>query len=275
MPSRALAALGILAGCAGSDGAANVAAVDAGAEARTDARASTPQPDARQEGPPPDAPSSPFDAGVAATFVDGFEGATLASRWTVLGFEGHQQPQPTTAVLDGTRAHGGGKSLHVHDGFIETSPPATAFYGRAWVWFGADPGTGHWMGWVGVGPGGSQGTEVRYGGHYDILQANYFGNDDEVISDPKGYCSPTCDNGVVMPVGAWSCVEFYFGKDEMRFWLDGAEVPTLHVTTWRNQAAPWSPAYDRVRLGFHDFQGSAVDVWYDDVALGTRKIGCD
>jgi hypothetical protein len=204
-----------------------------------------------------------------------FEGATLdGARWTVLGAEGHQSPQSTTAVLDGARAHGGKQSLHVHDGFIEARPPGTAFYARAFVWFGADPGAGHWMSWVGVGPGGAQGTEVRYGGHYDILQANYFGNDDEIISDPKGYCAPTCTAGVAVPVGRWACVEVYFGKDESRLWLDGNEIDTLHVTSWRNQAAPWSPAYDRVRLGFHDFQGAPVDVWYDDVALDAERIGC-
>jgi hypothetical protein len=222
--------------------------------------------------------SSSSDGGTPTTaaIADGFEGTALDSaRWTVLGAEGHQAPLPTTAQLDGTRAHRGKQSLHIHDGLIETHPPGTAFYGRAWVWFDADPGTGHWMSWIGVGPGSAQGTEVRYGGHYDILEANYFGNDDEVISDPQGYCSPTCSNGVAMPVGRWSCVEFYFGKDELRFWLDGNEVPTLHVTSWRNQPAPWSPAYDRVRLGFHDFQGQAVDVWYDDVALDPQRIGCN
>jgi hypothetical protein len=211
-----------------------------------------------------------------ATIADGFEGPTLdGSRWTVLGAEGHQAPSPTTALVDRGRAHSGQKSLHIHDGFIETRPPGSAFWGRAFVWFAADPGAGHWMSWVGVGPGGAQGTEVRYGGHYDILEANYFGNDDEVISDPKGYCSPTCTNGVTMPVARWTCVEFYFGKDELRFWLDGNEVQALHVTSWRNQAPPWSPAYDRVRLGFHDFGGPAIDVWYDDVALDLQRIGCD
>ncbi len=211
----------------------------------------------------------------AVAVSDDFAGATLdGSRWSVLGAEGHQAPLATTAVLDASRAHGGRQSLHVHDGFIQTRPPGPAFYGRAFVWFDADPGVGHWMSWVGVGPAATQDVEVRYGGHYDILEANYFGNDDEVISDPKGYCSPTCDHGVAVPVKRWACVEFYFGKDETRFWLDGNEIATLHVTSWRNQAPPWSPAYDRVRLGFHDFQGGAVDVWYDDVALGTTRLGC-
>jgi polysaccharide lyase-like protein len=214
-------------------------------------------------------------ATMAPTLAEGFEAAALdASRWAVVGAEGHQAPTATTAVIDATRAHGGQRSLHVHDGFIQTAPPAPAFYLRAFAWFDADPGSGHWMSWVAVGPG-DRGTEVRYGGHYDILEANYFGNDDEVISDPKGYCSPTCTNGVAVPVRRWACVEAWFGPDELRFWLDGTEVTPLHVTRWRNQAAPWSPAYDRVRLGFHDFQGAPVDVWYDDVALSSARIGCD
>lgn len=210
-----------------------------------------------------------------AAISDDFEGATLdGARWRVLGAEGHQAPLAGTAVLDGGRAHGGRQSLHVHDGFIETATPGAAFYVRAFVWFDADPGEGHWMSWVGVGPGAAGDTEVRYGGHYDILEANYFGNDDEVISDPKGYCAPTCEHGVAVPVERWACVELYFGKDETRFWLDGDEIEALHVTSWRNQAPPWSPAYDRVRFGFHDFQGAPVDVWYDDIALDEQRIGC-
>jgi hypothetical protein len=206
---------------------------------------------------------------------DDFEAPSLDAKWTVLGAEGHQAPQATTAVIDAVHVHTGARALHVHDGFVETAPPSTSFYARAFAWFDADPGTGHWMAWVGVGPGDQQGiTEVRYGGHYDILQANFFGNDDEVISDPKGYCSPTCTNGVSVPIGAWTCIEAYFGKDEIRFWMNDVEVAPLHVTSWRNRAAPWSPVYDRARLGFHDFQGGAIDVWYDDVAFDTQRIGC-
>jgi hypothetical protein len=220
------------------------------------------------------APPLPSHATPGPAVADDFEATTLSHRWTLLGAEGRQAPRPDTAVLDAARAHGGHASLRVRDGFIETRPPGEAFYLRAWVWFDTDPGAGHFISWVGVGPGGAPDTEVRLGGHYGIFEANYFGNDDEVVSDPQGYCSPTCAHGVAVPTGRWSCVEAFFGKDELRLWLDGSEVAPLHVTRWRNQAAPWSPAYDRVRLGFHDFQGPAVDVWYDDVALDTARIGC-
>ena len=180
----------------------------------------------------------------------------------------------TTAVLDSKHVHSGKQSVLVRDGFLEAKAPAAAFYGRMYTWFDAEPGAGHWMNVVALASQGGNDTEVRYGGHYGILQANYFGNDDEVISDPKGYCAPTCDNGVTMPVGRWACVEFYYGKDELRLWIDGDEVETLHVREWRNKKAPWSPEYDRVRVGFHNFQGSAPSVWLDDVALDQERIGC-
>lgn len=223
---------------------------------------------------------SPADASIDvpvsnAAVADDFEGPSLdAALWTVRGFEGSQMATPTTATVDSTRAHTGKQSVLIRDGFLEAKVPASAFYGRLYTWFDADPGTGHWMSIAALAPGNGRDTEVRYGGHYGILQANYYGNDDEVISDPKGYCAPTCDNGVTMPVGRWACVEVYYGPDEMRLWLDGEEIETLHVREWRNQKAPWSPAYDRVRVGFHNFQGSAPQVWLDDVAFDSARIGC-
>lgn len=229
---------------------------------------------------PDDPPDLRVDGGAdgasSAPVFDDFEGTALdAARWSIKGFEGQQMPTATTANLDATHTHSGGKAVLVRDGFLQTTPPASTFYGRFYAWYEADPGSGHWMSIVALAPGQGRDTEVRYGGHYGILQANYYGNDDEVISDPKGYCAPTCDNGVAMPIGRWVCTEFYFGEDEMRLWLDGKEVDTLHVTEWRNQKAPWSPSYDRVRLGFHNFQGAAPNVWLDDVALDTVRVGCD
>ncbi len=219
---------------------------------------------------------APLSTNVA--FFDDFEAPAIDTvKWKALGFEGNQQPVTATATITTDQVHSGTRALRIQDGFLEAAVPSATFYGRVFTYFTAEPGTGHWVGWNGVGPGsgGGQKTEVRYGGHFGILEANYFGNDDEVISDPKGYCAPTCDNGVVMPIGKWSCVEFYYGKDEIRFWLNGTEVTTLHVTSWKNKSAPWSPAYDHVRIGFHNFQGdSSKPVYYDDVAFDSNRIGC-
>lgn len=252
--------------------------LDGGSQAPIDAGASPPDEANGDAGSQADNDGgTAVDPGTSAALHDDFESDTIDPQlWTLRGFEGGQMPHATTATLDLVRAHSGSQSVHIRDGFLEAKTPGASFYGRMYAWLDAEPGTGHWMTAVALGPGPGNGrdTEVRYGGHYGILEANYFGNDDEVISDPQGYCSPTCDNGVVMPVKRWACVEFYYGKDEMRLWLDGVEIETLHVTEWRNQKAPWSPAYDRVRVGFHNFQGSSPSLWLDDVAFDQARIGC-
>jgi len=30
-----------------------------------------------------------------------------------------------------------------------------------------------------------------------------------------------------------------------------------------------------LKFGFEKYAGPAVDVWYDDIAIGTQPIGCD
>ncbi len=33
-------------------------------------------------------------------------------------------------------------------------------------------------------------------------------------------------------------------------------------------------AYDRLRFGFEKYVGPVGDVWYDDMAIGTARLGC-
>jgi len=33
--------------------------------------------------------------------------------------------------------------------------------------------------------------------------------------------------------------------------------------------------YDSVRFGFEKYAGPAIDIWYDDIAIGTERIGCN
>src|SRR5208283_5326107 len=111
------------------------------------------------------------------------------------------------------------------------------------------PGTGHWA-WVdALGPSssGAARTEVRLGGHYGILEFNYFGNDAEYLSDPS-FFNDGMSGGAHPTVGAWTCVEFGLSKDAIVLWIDGSSAPTMQMTpatSWGDGTkAPWSPPYD-------------------------------
>ena len=132
---------------------------------------------------------------------------------------------------------------------------------------------------VGKLAGASEKTYVRLGGQFGILMANYYGFN---AADQPQYSSSTPGNysdGVQMPRERWACVEVgYLGTaHELRIWLDDAEITRLKVTNW-NPLPPnpaWSPAYERVEIGFEAYGGQGeIDIWYDEIAIGDHRIGC-
>jgi hypothetical protein len=194
-------------------------------------------------------------------------------------------------TVDAEHVARGRSALHVH---TETNDPVyvetlqlpvsnDGFYGRVLAYFAADPGArskGHWGAFVGVGKksGQSQDIEVRIGGQFDILVANYSPTDALQISSSRdGFY----DDGAKLPIATWTCFEFQFAPatDELRVWMNGAEIERLHVTDW-NQfghglVASWSPVYDRLRIGYQSWNADTpIDVWYDAVAVDTARIGC-
>jgi hypothetical protein len=58
-------------------------------------------------------------------------------------------------------------------------------------------------------------------------------------------------------------------KPEIDVWVDGTEVPDLHHTDWPLDS------YDSVRVGFEKCAGPGIDIWYDDIAVGTERMGCN
>ncbi|MDP9000617.1 MAG: hypothetical protein M3O46_10950 [Myxococcota bacterium] len=217
---------------------------------------------------------------------DDFENGLSA--WQITDPFGNPIPPGSSqysVTVDTVHAHGpaGTHAVKVHNGgLFGTAPPASAFYGRAWVWLGSSPGDvpsgGHW-GWIlGVGPGDAgPAVEVRMGGQFGILIDNYSPNDDVVLSDPS-FFNDGMDGGTRTIAGQWTCVEFYFGKDALRTWINGSEVASLNVTpatTWSHgMKAPWSPTYAAVRLGYANYNANPIDVWYDDVAIDTNRVCC-
>jgi hypothetical protein len=216
--------------------------------------------------------------GSAAATADGFETGSFGSIWTIVGQDGTGRT-PTTAVIDGQNVHGGKFAAHITSGYIEVTPPAAAFYARAWVYFASDPGTNHWANAIGATADDSQ--EIRYGGRTGILEINIKSNDNEILADPLiSYCATTpCPaSDPRIPVGAWTCVEYYFGVNSMAMWLNGTEIVEFAVsptTMWAHGGTLTSPAYAKLGFGYAAYGAAATNVWYDDVAVDANRIGCN
>ena len=77
--------------------------------------------------------------------------------------------------------------------------------------------------------------------------------------------------GVAFTPSTWVCLEALIDhtRPEIDVWVDGTEVPDLHHTDWPLDT------YDSVRFGFEKYAGPGIDVWYDDIAIGTERIGCN
>jgi hypothetical protein len=269
------------------DGAARATPRDAGSsDARVVLR------DAARETPSDAAPADPVPCSGSAV-CDDFEEGSLpdATRWKVLTSYSGQPSDKNRIVLDSQHVARGKQALHVH---TETNDPVyietvrlplanNGFFGRVFAYFAADPGArskGHWGSFVGIGKkaAGGQDVEVRIGGQFDILVANYAPNDAlQTSASRDGYY----DDGARLPIATWACFEFQFdgAGNELRVWLDGSELERLHVTDW-NQfghglTPSWSPSYDRLRIGYQSWNADTpIDVWYDAVAISTQRVGC-
>jgi hypothetical protein len=169
------------------------------------------------------------------------------------------------------------------EGAPHFAPARPLVSGRMMLWLDAVPTTNaHWSNVEGEGtvPGRGFGAKSRYGGQFRKMMANY-------DSDRKaGYFTDCAKRApeVDLPVQRWVCMEWRFdtGKNEMHLWLDGEPVDKLTVTGRGDVCLGHAlddnwvlPAYEAMRIGWQNFQSApAVDMWIDDVAFATERVGC-
>jgi hypothetical protein len=223
-----------------------------------------------------------------ALFCDDFEAytGTPGTPWTVkknaqggVTIDGAQHKSGTKAVKFTTTGAMAYQQAYIS---IEKIFPVAqnAFYGRMMIYTTKAPNDGvHWTMIQGEGPatGGITRADVRYGGqHQQGLMANY---------DSAGKASDCWQHSATkMPEGKWACMEWYFegATNTQKFWLDGKAIDDLTVVGQgdgciaHDTADKWIfPTFERVYLGWESYQTDpAREVWIDDVALGTSKIGC-
>jgi len=110
--------------------------------------------------------------------------------------------------------------------------------------------------------------ETRVGVMNAMLMINQPAGDRGFLSNQSYYV----DNkpGAVIPPMTWGCVEAFFdpAHSTVDFWLDGKELADLHRTDWQQDPI------GAFRFGFEKYAGPAIDIWYDDIAIGTERIGC-
>jgi hypothetical protein len=110
--------------------------------------------------------------------------------------------------------------------------------------------------------------DVRIGGQNKALQWNRELSDATLPEQsPQGVAT-----SVPLPTGKWVCLEFMIDSSgKAQTWLDGKEVVGLHAS---GKWSGWAPKIKDLRLGWESYSGNDNTLWYDDVAIGSKRINC-
>lgn len=278
LATGASAGFGFQATYTGSNPAPTAFALN-GVSCTEDAPPTTPPPST----PPPSTPP-PVPGCGSAVRCDGFEGTQANWAVTYPDCSGAGRAAFDTAV-----AHGGSTSLRV-DGaagycnhvFVRNtallSAAGSAMFVRYWVRHTTALPAAH-VTTVALQDAADGNRDLRFGGQNGALQWNR-ASDDATLPEqsPAGVALST-----PLPVGSWQCVEFKVDgtNGTMETWLNGTSVPGLvedGVPThdidsqWLNRT--WRPRLTDLRLGWESYGEGADTLWYDDVAVGTARVGC-
>jgi hypothetical protein len=239
-------------------------------------------------GEPPGGSGNVSMSGCASAVIcDGFEGGMDAS-WEI---QKDSQPPPE---IDTTKAANGSSSLRVdgtsQQSFIALPVPGQAFYVRARMNFAQSTEQMNGHGWFIVAADNvtsGDPNQMRWGssgnhGHKEIdfnVYGDTCGGEKTQFSDGASDGASGWENiqypSVLLDADKWYCVEAFFNGpgNEFQLWIDGQEVPGLHVTE-ASMCAGWSPTYTHIKFGA-GANSNIGDIWYDDVAVSEARVGCE
>ena len=130
-------------------------------------------------------------------------------------------------------------------------------------------------------PDSAQGAKkhLRIGGQSKILMYNRE-SDDATLPDLSPQGIATSKN---LKTNTWQCFEYHVGSDgTIETWLDGAAVTGLTVKsgTTNANAGQWTrsslkPKITAVYFGWESYGGDTNTFWYDDIAIGSTRVGCE
>jgi hypothetical protein len=217
----------------------------------------------------------PLGAANSPDFDNDLDRGTLTVERAATGRAGNQ-------VLHARTDENGRARLVVPD----FSAPGNSFFGRARVrveQLPTAPDFAHWVLVEATGP--EKGTEIvrPLGGQF--IPTDTGGENRLGIGSDGGPTGDWTDHRESAPAaeGKWQCFEWEMraADNSIAVWIDGVANPDLTVSTTKHGGNPVDfvfPTFDKVAIGWQLFQADPTparfDVLLDDVALGTRKIGC-
>ncbi|MGC4093728.1 MAG: hypothetical protein QM756_38675 [Polyangiaceae bacterium] len=214
-----------------------------------------------------------------AIFCADFESGTIPSQ--AVYFPEYQRSMISMYMsVDSTVAHGGTKSLKLPNvsnfsSMLGVTTGTSKFWTRVYIRHDVETSavTGHDTFVAATDNNGdpNMGEFVRVGEHSCQLELNRKSDDKEILSNAvNGVSNYMCSGGITFKKDTWYCLEVYYdgpGK-EVRVFVDNTESTALHVTDW----GPYT--YGMFKFGFENYSGTARNLWYDDVAIATTRIGC-
>lgn len=177
-------------------------------------------------------------------------------------------------------AHSGNQSVRVEATGYQTffalsgpevfSAPRSDLFVRVYLRLGAPMSEGHNTYFE---AGNTESTdseyETRIGVMFEQLMINQPASDRGFLSNENYYVDGL--PGAQIPAELWSCVEVSLNSDtsEINVWLEGEEVSDLHRTDWQQEP------FSELRFGYEKYAGPDAQVWYDDIAVSSQRIGCE
>lgn len=239
------------------------------------------------------AAAAPARTSAAACAADGFcedfesqTGPQPSGRWS---FQAADCSGTGTVTVDTAVAHGGTTSLRVNGGegycnhafagtALDDVPAGSGLYVRFWVRHTTALPAQH-VTFLAMQDTHTRDTDLRMGGQNAALQWNRESDDATLpAQSPAGVALSE-----PLPVDTWSCLEFRVEPaGRLQTWLDGESVeglivddtPTQDVDAQWLNGGTWQPALADLRLGWESYGQGTDTLWYDDVAVGTDRVGC-
>jgi len=213
------------------------------------------------------------------SLCDGFEGPAIGA--TGSPFMADPMNGASTAVVDTTKSYRGTKSAHIKMAtdrafitesgtFSQTGSAATNndMWGRMFIWVTAPMSPGGHTVFIRLEDPALTGMSKEL--HLAGENNGIFGAEIRTTKDNWKM------GNIMYPLAApkWECWEWHTtAMNALEFYIDGKIQSAMTVTA----ADGWPfPTFKKLSLGFLSFRGNAnVEMWIDEVAVGTARVGCD